>query len=353
MTIIRSINDSEAAEWDAYVAGHPASSAYHVFAFKRAVQETYGHDGIYLAAFDKETRRIIGVLPIFKIKSILFGKTLVSIPFCDYGGILYDDEKIGALLLTQAKSLMKETRCDCLELRQTYPLPFLSAIPPGQVDSIASKVRMKVRLPGSGAELFASFPDKLRSQIRKPQKEGCTVRNGGTELLDDFYKVFVYNMRDLGSPVHSKKMMLNVLRFFGESSRLFVVYLKKTPIACSLVIGFNKVLVNPWASFNKNFRSIAPNMLLYWSTLEYAAENGYEYFDFGRSTVDEGTFRFKKQWGALPEALTWYYVYPEAQHPASVAADGNKKQLFIKVWQKLPLGVTRIVGPILRKQIPL
>jgi|WetSurMetagenome_2_1015567.scaffolds.fasta_scaffold79236_1 serine/alanine adding enzyme len=354
MTTVRLIQPNEAASWNAYITAHKHASAYHFFAFKQAVELTYGHSSAYLAAFDDGAGgNIKGVLPLFIISGPIFGKTLVSIPFCDYGGILYDDEETGTLLLDHAISLLTKLSCNCLELRQTYPLPSFSALSSGKVETITAKVRMKLELPETSAKLFSSFPDKLRSQIRKPQKEGCTVRSGGEELLDDFYEVFVYNMRDLGSPVHSKKMMATTLRFFGEHARLFVVYKNSAPIACSLVIGEQKNLVNPWASFNKNFRAIAPNMLLYWSMLEYAVEKGYRFFDFGRSTMDEGTFKFKKQWGALPEQLSWYYIYRNKKPPINVKNSGRKKELFIKIWQKLPLEATKALGPILRKRIPL
>jgi serine/alanine adding enzyme len=344
------IDNSHQALWDAYVSNHPHASVYHLFAFKQTIEKTYRHKSIYLAAFDEENGRIVGVLPLFLIKGLVLGKSLVSIPFCDYGGLLYDDENIGMLLYQKALSILAEIKCDILEIRQTYPLPFVFSNENDEI--IETKVRMRLALPTQIDELFASFPAKLRSQIRKPQKEGCIARSGGIELLDDFYKVFVYNMRDLGSPVHSKKMMANMLSLYGLRSRLFVVYKDNLPIACSLVAGLGKSLVNPWASFNKNFRICAPNMLLYWSMMEYAIANGYSFFDFGRSTKDEGTYRFKEQWGALPEPLHWYYHY-RIKKPTHKADSGKNKKRFIAVWQKMPLKITQIIGPIIRRQISL
>jgi serine/alanine adding enzyme len=283
---------------------------------------------------------------------------MVSLCFCDYGGVLYDDEASGAMLFDKAVSMMRALRFDCLELRQTFPLPFCAAQGTGsrpdgrQVHVSNEKVRMKLALPKKPDELFASFSAKLRSQIRKPQKDGCTVKTGGPELLDDFYRVFVYNMRDLGSPVHPKRMMENTLLSYGDRARIFVVYKGQTPVACSLAAGLGGTLVNPWASFDKRHRASAPNMLLYWGMLEFAIQNGYSSFDFGRSTKEEGTYRFKEQWGARPEPLYWYYVHRE-KRGAMPAGNGAKKGLFIKVWRALPLWTTRFLGPIIRKQIPL
>ena len=143
-----------------------------------------------------------------------------------------------------------------------------------------------------------------------------------------------------------------MLRFFGERARLFVVYKDGVPIACSLVAAGNDALVNPWASFNKTYRACAPNMLLYWSMLEFAIANKYSFFDFGRSTKDEGTYRFKEQWGAKPEPLTWYFRY-RAGNRAGRESEGKNKARFIALWRKLPLVVTHVLGPVIRKRIPL
>ncbi len=358
MISIKAISSDESSLWDAYVNVHPNASVYHCYAFRSAIEKTYGHKTSYLAAFDGHHGTIVGILPLFFVSGALFGKNIVSLGFCDYGGILYDNEEAGKLLLEQAVSLLHSNKFDCLELRQTFAIPFLqtqstvSGVQRDRLHVSAEKVRMKLDLPDTAEKLFKSFDPKLRSQIRKPQKEGCIAKNGGIELLDDFYKVFVHNMRDLGSPVHHKSMMANTLGHFGKDARIFVVYKDNMPIACSLVAGMKKSLVNPWASFNKKYRPIAPNMLLYWSMMEYAIANKYESFDFGRSTKEEGTYRFKEQWGARPEPLYWYYL---TRDKISNPLEGNsmKKELFIKVWQKLPLAVTKILGPIIRKQIPL
>ncbi len=354
MTVIREISEQEQAAWDAYVAKHPHGSVYHCRAFGNAVVQTYGHKTVYLAAFEESGSRITGVLPLILVSSRVFGKSAVSLGFCDYGGILADDEPTDVLLFEKAVRLVGDLRFDSLELRQTRLLPFLEPGGPwaGNLRVSCEKVRMRLALPDKPEKLFSSFPAKLRSQVRKPQKDGCTAMVGGAELLDDFYRVFVYNMRDLGSPVHSRNMMKNVLRLYGNSARIFVVYKDRLPVACSLAVGLGTMLVNPWASFDKRYRAHAPNMLLYWAMFEFAIANGYTGFDFGRSTKEEGTYRFKEQWGAHPEPLYWYYYSRGALAAGSIAGGANRG-LFVKLWQRLPLAATAFLGPIIRKRIPL
>jgi len=184
-------------------------------------------------------------------------------------------------------------------------------------------------------------------------KEGLTSKIGGIELLNDFYKVFAINMRDLGSPVHSKRMLGNVLEEFPENSRIVIVYKEDQPIACSMVVGFKDILENPWASSLKEYSRLSPNMLLYWAMLEYACDNGFAYFDFGRSSPDEGTYKFKEQWGPKPMPLHWQYAILNGQPEDAGVTEKSKYLKAIGYWQKLPVWVTKIIGPRVRKHIGL
>jgi len=215
------------------------------------------------------------------------------------------------------------------------------------------KVRMLLNLPESSEILMKSFKAKLRSQIKKPLKEGLKSKIGGIDLLDDFYKIFSINMRDLGSPVHSKELMLNVLKEFPNESKIVMVHKDDQPLACSLVIGFKDTLKNPWASALREYSRLSPNMLLYWAMLEYACENGYAYFDFGRSSPDEGTYKFKEQWGAIPTPLHWHYIALGGQSINEEISEKSKFEKAIRYWQKIPVPITKIIGPMIRKHIGL
>jgi len=212
---------------------------------------------------------------------------------------------------------------------------------------------MLLDLPDSSEALLKSFKSKLRSQINRPLKEGLRVQSGGVELVDEFYGVFLENMRDLGSPVHSKMLIRNAVLEFPERARVFVVYQNATPLAASLAFGFKGIFMNPWASALRRFGHLSPNMLLYWGMLEHAAQNGYATFDFGRSTPGEGTFKFKEQWGAKPAPLHWQYIGWEAAGSENGSDLSRRFDWAAAVWKRLPLAATRVFGPALRKYISL
>jgi FemAB-related protein (PEP-CTERM system-associated) len=318
------------------------------------IEKTYGHTPYYLLATG--VSGLEGVLPLFHMKSLLFGNTFVSMPFLDGGGLLADTDDAGRSLLLEAVSVARRTGASMIELRHLEPpTAAVGALPGGRSTDgpHTRKVRMLLALPGSSEALAGSFKAKLRSQIKRPSKEGCLAVVGGMELLDRFYHVFLINMRDLGSPVHSKKLFARVLQEFPRDARIFLVMKEQTPIAGSLTIGLGDTMANPWASSLRTFSALSPNMLLYWTMLEFACNNGFRFFDFGRSSPDGGTCRFKAQWGAAPVPLNWGYISLAADSSAPVTSQRDRLDRFTRYWKRLPVSLTSVLGPVIRRQISL
>lgn len=342
--------------YDTYVYTHSHSDLYHLSGWLNIIQKTYGHKG-YLLTAQTEDGRIAGALTIVLIKNFFFGKSLVSLPFFDFGGILANHEEAEEALIQEAIALSKRLGVEAIELRHTQPLSVTPKKINGDIvrwSTRTHKVRMMLKLPDSSDALLASFKSKLRSQIKKPVKSGLHAVVGGTELLDDFYKVFSINMRDLGSPVHSHAMIENVLKEFPGKAKLILVYKDNNPLACSMIVGYKNVLENPWASALREYSRLSPNMLLYWTMLEYACNNRYEYFDFGRSSPDEGTYKFKKQWGAESFPLYWQSICLGGNDcHQNGRSDKSNYGRAIQIWQRLPVPVTRLIGPRIRKYISL
>ncbi len=358
---IKIIKSSNADKWDQYVKKHPNSTLYHLYNWQEIIKKTYGHNACYLTATNT-AGDLLGILPLFHMKHFIFGNSLISIPFFDMGGILADNKEIESALLSKAVSLGQKLKCKFIELRHTHPLCCIDQNKTAVFDdkkqyfnhtTLTHKVRMILDLPDSSKILMKSFKSKLRSQIKKPIKEGLKAKIGGIDLVDDFYQVFLINMRDLGSPVHSKNIIKNVLKIYSDQAKIVIIYNKKQPVACSVMIGFKDTMENPWSSSLHEYSRLSPNMLLYWTMLEYASDKGFKYFDFGRSTQEEGTYKFKKQWGAKPESLHWHYISINGETVNHVKSEKSKFDKAILYWQKLPVSVTKFIGPKIRKHIAL
>lgn len=337
---IHTVTDADQATWDEYVLNHPDGLAYHQFAWKRAVSDAYGFDDCYLLA--EEQGKIVGVLPLIDFKVPVFGRSLVSLPYCDVGGCLADNEEISTALRNKSVEIGLQIKAGKIELRQISSV--IEETPVG-------KVRMFLELPESSEALLAGFKAKLRSQVKKPIRDGLTAKLGGLELVPQFYRVFCENMRDLGSPVHSRKWIEAIVRNYGDRVRVGLVFTADgIPAAAGIILLAKDTISIPWASSLLKYNNYNPNMLLYWTFLSFAADNGYRYFDFGRSTPGEGTYKFKQQWGAEPVPLDWV----DLLNPSPVYKNGSGLRAQAeKVWQQLPVSVATIVGSRLRGYIDL
>jgi len=192
---------------------------------------------------------------------------------------------------------------------------------------------------------------KVRNQVRKASKSGLNTQIGGEEYLADFYKVFAVNMRDLGSPVHSSKFFANIFQEFGGNARTVIVREGKKTIGGLICLFFKDGVFVPWASSLREYFPKCPNNLLYWDTIQYACERGCKDFHFGRSSIGSGTYKFKQQWGAGERQLNWEYHFRNPAQTYTPMAENSKFQLAASIWKRLPLSLTVILGPHLRKYL--
>jgi FemAB-related protein (PEP-CTERM system-associated) len=295
------------------------------------------------AVADGQTR---GFLALAYVRSLLFGRYLVSLPYLNYGGVQADDEATARLLIDRAVELADRLRVRRLELRHTHPTAH-ARLGHARTD----KVHMRLDLPASTERLFKGLDSAVRSQVRKGMKNGLTVAWGGAQLLSDFYAVFSRNMRDLGTPVYSRGLFAAALEQFPGRAELCVVRDAERPLAGALLLHGWGVTEVPSASSLRQFNRTNANMLLYYHLLERAVERGQDVFDFGRSTPGSGTFKFKAQWGASPSGAEWQ-SYLRAGCLEETQPTNPRYQRMVHVWRRLPVALTRWIGPSIVRGIP-
>jgi serine/alanine adding enzyme len=337
-----SILADDIGEWDDYVFRHPMASNYHQSAWRPVIEQCFGHKTQYLVASHGDG--ISGVLPLVMMKSLLFGRFLVSLPFFNYGGVLSDDSSSTEALLGSAQAFGMRENVSHMELRHRIPNGF-------GLRARHNKVTMILDLESSVEEQWDGFDPKLRNQVRRGEKEGLQVQLGGQELLDAFYGVFARNMRDLGTPVYGLPFFKAIVMKFPTSSRIFIVRQGGQPVAAGIGLTFRDVIEMPWAASLREYRKLCGNMLLYWAAIKFAIEGGCEKFDFGRSTLGSGTYKFKEQWGARCVPLVWEY-WTKSETLPDVSPQNPKYELAIQIWKRLPIGLTNRLGPLIVRNIP-
>ncbi len=343
------VRESPGEDWDAFVSGFPDASLYHLSGWPQVARSVFGHRALYVEARDP-AGALAGVLPVIQQRSRLLGNFATSVAFFNYGGPLAADPPVAADLMREAATACAALGCRYVEFRDTQPR---------EVDwpRRTDKITLQLELPATVEVLSKGLGTKLRAQVKRADREGVSCRTGSVELLDDFYAVFAENMRDLGTPVYPKRFFRAILERFGAYCQLVVIDCKGEPAAAAFLTFWRTRAEVPWASCRAKAKPLGMNMKLYWELLALSVGRGCTVFDFGRSTVDSGTYRFKRQWGARPQPLYWYrWERALGEQPPEASAHGEERgkvmQLATAVWQHLPLPIANTLGPLISGALP-
>ncbi len=336
--------DGTPAEWDAVAdrEWETGATLCHRFAWRPLIEETFGHECFSLAARD-DAGSLQGILPLVRVRSRLFGHYLVSMPFLNAGGPVGTPEAIEALA-AHARDMALADRVDLLELRSVRELPV-------SLEVSHRKITVVLPLPDDPMALVGRFPAKLRSQVRRAEKEGVEVRFGPDQVAG-FYRVFSRHMRDLGTPVLPRRFFDALVRHFPAEVLFGVSWLGDEPIAAGCGFRWHDTFEITWASALAEHNRIAANMGLYRAFMERVIGDGVREFDFGRCTPGSGTHRFKKQWGSEDRPLWWYQVASRGAAGTPSPDAGGALSLGPRLWRHLPLPVANRLGPLLVRSIP-
>lgn len=306
--------------------------------------------GVYGLPYQRATvqrgGRIVGALPLVCQKSPVFGRQLVSLPWFDAAGIAAEDAAARRELIERALETAEVFGAKVVQLRQSERLDLS---PHERTD----KVVQRLRLEADSETLWNRFKASVRNQVRKAEKSGLAADRGGGRLLDEFFTVYSRNMRDLGSPSHSRRFFEAVLQAFPDESRIYVVRHGEKAVGGGLTLADGATLEIPWASSLREYNGHCVNHAMYWRILEDACREGFEWFSFGRSTAGSGAYRYKKQWGTEEVTLHWYFLCRREEDAAAAAVPPQEKfRTASRLWQKLPLWLSRPLGPKLIARLP-
>jgi len=328
-------------EWDEFASSQKGYTHFHGFGWRSVIERVFGHECVYLTARNAEGK-LVGVLPLVRVRSVVFGHYLVSMPFVNYGGPIGSDEGIRALV-EEAVAIARRDGVKLLEMRSSVPLD--TGLPVSH-----RKITVLLDLPATADELFKGFSAKLRSQIRRPQKEGVTVVFGHDQL-EPFFEVFARHMRDLGTPTQSLMFFREIANRFPNDCWFGCAYLAGQPIAGGCGFRFGDEFEMTWASSLREFNREAPNMLIYWAFMERAIAEGVKRFNFGRCTRGAGTHKFKMQWGGREQDL-WWYGLATTEGVTTPSPKDARFRWAPRLWRRLPASIATKVGPSIVRYIP-
>ncbi|MGH9940611.1 MAG: FemAB family XrtA/PEP-CTERM system-associated protein [Blastocatellia bacterium] len=348
--MIESYSNADAGKWDGFVRHAAGATFCHLSGWMRVVERVWRHQSHSIYA--EKDNRVVGVLPLFHVANspfgAQFGSRLVSTPNAVYGGVVADDEDVRAELIEAAKSLAESLGVDYLELRDLRESPLTAFGFRRQELYVAFDHPIA---PDEDA-LMKSFPRDVRRMIRQGLKHGLSSQLGREELLDDFYDVYAASVRRLGTPVFPKRLFAGFLREFADASDILVIR-RAGRVAGALMSFYFRGAVAPYyGGAYPEFHVAGVNNFMYWELMRSAARRGYSRFDFGRSKHGSGSYEFKRGWGMAETPLPYNFLLVRADRMPNLNPMNPKFKLLIETWKRLPLGFTKLIGPMIVKYLP-
>lgn len=336
--IVETLTTKNYQRWDDFVSEEKFGSFFHLSKWKTFYEDFFDLETFYF--FAHCAGKIVGILPAARVKSYLFGDAIISTPFCVYGGVI-GTSQAKILLINKIKEIATELNVDYIELRQQE-----NFIQEGWAQNIYVYFKKKI---ASDEENLKEIPRKQRAIIRKSLKNELTHKTQNN--VDDFYHLYSTSVRNLGTPVQHKIYYKSLLDYFPDNTNILTVFHKKIAISSVLNFYYKNEVLPYYGGGGEEARHLKANDFMYWALMCEASKQGVETFDFGRSKINSGSYRFKKHWGFEPTPL-YYSILPIKTTAMPDLNPTNKKyQLMIQTWKKLPLQISQIIGPFIAKSL--
>ncbi len=336
---IKTLTTDQYGQWDAFVESCPEATFFHQSGWHKIVEEM-GHSAHFLYA--ERNGDIEGILPLGHIRSVLFGNSLISAPFCVYGGV--------AAKTDAARQQLDQAGCDLGNKLAVDAIDFRNRNDSGK-DRIKQDLYVTFRKPISAddGENLQSIPRKQRAVVRKG------IKSGLTSVLDNdttrFYQLYSESVRNLGTPVLSKSYFDSLQSVFGKQVDIITIENEGVAVSSVLNFYFRDEVLPYYGGGGDAARACKANDFMYWEVMRRSAEKEIAVFDFGRSKKGTGSYRFKTHWGFEPEQLHYEYELIKATEPPNLNPNNPKYQYFISAWKHLPLKVSQVVGPVLARNL--
>ena len=337
--ICRELAEGTRAAWDRFVRAHPEGSFFHLSAWRTVITRAFGHATHYIYA--ERDGAIVGALPLGHVKTVLFGNSLISVPFCVYGGPLAVDAEAGRALVAQAENLMRARGAPVLEFRSRLPLDWLDTAEwPVRPDLY---VTFRKGFTADDEANLKAIPRKQRAMVRKG------IDRGLSSVIDPdarrLHGIYAESVRNLGTPVFARRYFQILLDVFGPEADVVTILDGAEAIASVLNFYFRDEVLPYYGGGRAIARDRYGNDFMYWEVMRRAAARGFTMFDFGRSKLGTGAFSFKKNWGFVPAPLNYRFrLAPGASIP-DINPLNPKYRLLIAAWKRLPVPLANLIGP--------
>jgi FemAB-related protein (PEP-CTERM system-associated) len=341
------------SRWDEFVQAQPAGTFFHQWRWREVIASQFGYEPYYLLVEDSGS--VEGVLPLFLVRSLLFGRSLMAMPWAVYGGVVARTTEAETLLVQKAIAIANDLQAKYLELRGNpyrQPEPMTTTV--RSVAAIKQKdlyVTFMSEIDPSDEVNLNRIPRKQRRMVRQGEKHGLKAMIDN-QRLREFYQVYAASVHNLGTPVFGYPYFETLIENFGGACKVFLVEYGEKVVAAVMVFFYKDQVMPYYGGALKGYLNLAPNDFMYWEVLRYGAAQGYKIFDFGRSKEGTGAFNFKRHWGFEPRPLPYFYYPVKSREIPDTSPLNPKLRWAVRIWRNLPLKLTMALGPRIVRHIP-
>lgn len=343
---IKALGENDHKNWQEYVYSSKKSTFFHLLEWKEILKDVYGYEPLYYVA-KNENDEIVGIFPIFQVKSLFFGNTLKSLPFHFLGGPLYDTKDVLLEFLNEARKITEKYKTSYLEIKCYDDYEGIEGYKIKKNQKYTSFV-----VPLSNYEdVYKTFKKNVRKSIKKSRENIHVYFAIGYEDLEFFFDLYVRGMRSLGLPAHNFKLFKQLWDIFYEKDmvKISIATFNGTPISSKFMLLFNNRILSMWGGMDIKYHSFNANPALHWNAIKWGCENDYKYFDFGMtSPSEENAMFYKSRWGTFQEDIFFYSLFTDNEPKSDYHTSFN---IFKSIWKHIPLKITRFIGPMLTKEV--
>jgi len=344
MIKIKPLTTLKSHQWNTFVNAHHVGTLFHRTEWKNIIEQTFAYKSFYLYA--EQDGVIIGVLPLFHVKGVFAGNSLVSTPFAVYGGILTDDESTRTMLADEAKALAHKLGAHYIEFRHQQEQQISDSVTQNSV--YATFIN---QMAESEEAIFENLPKETRRMVRKGRKNGLIIKIDN-KRLDEFYEIYARSVRKFGTPVFPKKLFQNCLSILKDNADLLIVESNGTAVAAVLSFYHKDSVLPYYSGMLSESKALAPHNFMYLELMQHARNRGYGTFDFGRSKIGTGAARFKEHMGFEAMPLSYQYFIRGGGELPNRNQTNPKYNFALQMWKRMPLSLTKIIGPHIVKMFP-
>lgn len=338
---IKALKDEDSWRWDEFVYRNPSATLFHTTAWRRIIESVFNYRSFYYYA--EQEGKIVGICPLFLVQSFLFGNSLISTPFATYGGILGDGPEARRRLLAKAEEVGRAAGAKYIELKsidRTFQ----------ELPTKRLYVTFRQELYEDPERNFKLIPRKTRRMIRLSLSNGLSIER--SDDLEQFYDIYAASLRRLGTPSFPKSLFERILAELPGQSAIFLVKQSGRAAAGVLTFFYRDTILPYYGGAYQQYNGYAVNNFMYWKLIEYGCNNGFKVFDFGRSKIGSGSYEFKKHWGMEERPLEYEYCLLKAREMPNFSPANPRFHIWINLWKRLPLSLTKLMGPHIVRHFP-